>query len=608
MTEAPPEKKKRSESTCSHLSRDAALSASEQNVACDPCKLRRVKCDLLALLSGSSASEDEPAHVLVRRHPGAVCSNCRNKGLQCSTEGILNPIRPNKGGKRIEEARKRFGGDPVVDRTGNGDTEHAVAPKPDEGVSCRPSLGPGAPPFFDVRGHQLTHPSWTTSTNTLSGAAKSTGGVDITRNNPSVMEQQPLVSFGPDDEAFLSAFLAQVQPETPTHLTSFTQPAHHTPVHQPSPAYVLGSDMILSPASREPVQTEATELWRHLSAQTPQIIAARSLRPPTPQPRHPPTDYDMAAHTPHPNTLLPALGRLDIETNQFMPILPVHGTTSQQSNQGGSTTSAGSSGTPYIKKSYDPSDQMIRYSGSSTGKRHRVDSGASTPSSFDGRLDPWDRDPWHIWQAPEERERSLVAWGRKEQVQESLADRAIGIELSRHLIGVYFQAVHFSLPVSFKSEYCAVFVSAKLPQVLSPEAFYMEWEACGRRSDRMNPAQEALCAVIEAWAARYSDNPAVLGLPYQKAHTAPKVIMPDGQFAPGTQARAHWGKARLSVCNALLDRAGRIIDATGIMRRPSITGLQALSLYNQLMHMSDQGGRVKDQWIQSRSCYFVRRA
>lgn len=131
----------------------------------------------------------------------------------------------------------------------------------------------------------------------------------------------------------------------------------------------------------------------------------------------------------------------------------------------------------------------------------------------------------------------------------------------------------------------------------------MEWEACGRRSDRMNPAQEALCAVIEAWAARYSDNPAILGLPYQRAHTAPKVITADGQFAPGAQGRAHWGKARLPVCNALLDRAGRIIDTNAIMRRPSITGLQTLSLYNQLMHMSDQGSRVKDQWIQSKSSH-----
>jgi hypothetical protein len=115
----------------------------------------------------------------------------------------------------------------------------------------------------------------------------------------------------------------------------------------------------------------------------------------------------------------------------------------------------------------------------------------------------------------------------------------------------------------------------------------------------MNPAQEALCAVLEAWASRYSDNPAILGLPYQRAHTGPKVITEEGQFTPGSKGRAHWGKARLPVCNALLDRAGRVIDAASLLRRPSVTGLQALSLYNQLMHMSDQGSRVKDQWIQS---------
>ena len=137
-------------------------------------------------------------------------------------------------------------------------------------------------------------------------------------------------------------------------------------------------------------------------------------------------------------------------------------------------------------------------------------------------------------------------------------------------------------------------------QVLSPESFYIEWESAGRRADRMSPASEALCAVLEAWASRYSDNPAILGLPYQYAHTAPKVITQAGEFAPGSKGRAHWGKARLPVCNALLDRAGRVIDAASLLRRPSVTGLQALSLYNQLMHMSDQGSRVKDQWIQSK--------
>jgi hypothetical protein len=58
-----------------------------------------------------------------------------------------------------------------------------------------------------------------------------------------------------------------------------------------------------------------------------------------------------------------------------------------------------------------------------------------------------EKDPWHIWQQPDEHGQSVIAWSRKDQVQESLADKALGIELSRHLVTVYFQAVHYSLPV-----------------------------------------------------------------------------------------------------------------------------------------------------------------
>lgn len=41
-------------------------------------------------------------------------------------------------------------------------------------------------------------------------------------------------------------------------------------------------------------------------------------------------------------------------------------------------------------------------------------------------------------------------------------------------------------------------------------------------SERMTPAQEALCAVMEAWGARYSDSPVVLGLSPSRAGMAPK--------------------------------------------------------------------------------------
>jgi len=73
------------------------------------------------------------------------------------------------------------------------------------------------------------------------------------------------------------------------------------------------------------------------------------------------------------------------------------------------------------------------------------------------------------------------------------------------------------------------------------------------------------------------------------------------QFMPGTQARAHWGRARLNVCNALLARARRMIDENGLLRCPSITGLQALTLYTQMLHMTDERGLGVDHWMQSRS-------
>jgi hypothetical protein len=53
-------------------------------------------------------------------------------------------------------------------------------------------------------------------------------------------------------------------------------------------------------------------------------------------------------------------------------------------------------------------------------------------------------DPWRLYA-----ERgTLVRWGRREEVQECLADRSLGIELSKHLVKVFFQAPHLSFPVN----------------------------------------------------------------------------------------------------------------------------------------------------------------
>jgi hypothetical protein len=99
-----------------------------------------------------------------------------------------------------------------------------------------------------------------------------------------------------------------------------------------------------------------------------------------------------------------------------------------------------------------------------------------------------DEDPWSLWSPLSRRE---VRWGHPEVVAQQLADRSIGIELSRHLIKVYFESVHYIL------------------RIVSPEEFYLDWQRAEERSDRMPPDQEVLCAVIEAWAAHFSDHPVV---------------------------------------------------------------------------------------------------
>lgn len=73
------------------------------------------------------------------------------------------------------------------------------------------------------------------------------------------------------------------------------------------------------------------------------------------------------------------------------------------------------------------------------------------------------------------------------------------------------------------------------------------------------------------------------------------------QFVPGTQARMHWGRSRLPVCNALVARARRLMDENGILRKPSLTGLQAMVLFHQLQHMSNDNTKAAETWMESES-------
>jgi hypothetical protein len=128
--------------------------------------------------------------------------------------------------------------------------------------------------------------------------------------------------------------------------------------------------------------------------------------------------------------------------------LPIHAaenrTTSYPSQRGPASDKSSAYEGDLVRYRAEPS--VAASSSGYSGKRFRSEESASRSGSPGTSVSPGDeRDPWHIWQ---DGEQSLVAWSRKDQVQESLAERALGIELSQHLVTVYFQAVHFSLPVS----------------------------------------------------------------------------------------------------------------------------------------------------------------
>jgi hypothetical protein len=83
--------------------------------------------------------------------------------------------------------------------------------------------------------------------------------------------------------------------------------------------------------------------------------------------------------------------------------------------------------------------QMSTYSRSNTPSNSRKRQ-RSEGSSTDGhtRVSP---DSWST-------ANDVVFWGRAEQVGKILADSTMGLQLSRHLVTVFFQAVHTSFPVS----------------------------------------------------------------------------------------------------------------------------------------------------------------
>ncbi|AFR98362.2 hypothetical protein CNAG_06136 [Cryptococcus neoformans var. grubii H99] len=545
-----------------------------QNVACDACKHRRVKCDLAPLLqsihaesvdwpdssiagdtnssisANSPSPEDIPLADLVRQNPAVCCTNCKSKGLKCTTNQILNPSKPKKGGRRIDEARRKFGSD--GGEISGGDAEPVGGPSsaPAGGTSGSAQVWPGLNP-------KIVEDFITTAPLQPSLFVQPPPGVSNSplpeifepNSTTAVPDMISLLGFGPGSGMSFDppALPAESLPTSTTDPNSTTIP----PFLPPSAASNTPSINLSHPAKTSLDETQGSSpIWWPFSDRPGEMTEHVELAGRTPV---------AASPVPPPNKS---------GNGQF------HGNTPLNHASAfliGSYTKSIAEG---LSSGQSPENQQIASNflslpshGNAQSKKRSRGVSPSPTSAPDEKVLVRRKDPWQLY-AKEEDSR-IVRWGKKEAVQEKLADRALGIELSRHLVKTFFQAVHFSYPA------------------ILPESFYLEWMRAGQRSDRMTPAQEVLCSAIEAWGARYSDSPVVLGLPPEKAKTAPKVIQANGTFVPGTQARAHWGRARLAACKALLERTRTLIDNNGILRKPSITGVQALTLYMQLMLMTD---------------------
>jgi hypothetical protein len=462
---------------------DCELISPGQNVACDSCKLRRIKCDLLNLLIPSeSTSSQPPLHVLVQQNPDVDCTNCKNKGLKCTTDGIVNPTRPNKGGKRIDEARQKFGGGGAAEQPSSGDADAKGA----EG-SASAAGGSGVNDIdvdLDFVGTlpQLDHipfETFITDTQIFPSDFTQPNFADLTHLTSAPTSSDPLASAS----ASLGPWL-QAQTQTRAQPAGLAPPDLTTPWGSNSSFGDQASSFGQSRSATQsnspenvsagaapppaPAEDAAAHIWRHFT-EHPQQAAPNQLPASSSTDKSPnlqawtknvgqsfaswkpnPSSFASAA-TPapsvaHANTAAPSpkdfgtylneagVPSPDISLWSVQQTKPTHGRFAYISSSRFGAHRAPVQSRPFMSGSGDDAPSVAGR------KRSRLDSDAASEySDSSGSAD----NPWHLFAEPS----AVVHWGRREVVQESLADRALGLELSKHLVKVFFQAVHLSFPV-----------------------------------------------------------------------------------------------------------------------------------------------------------------
>lgn len=383
----------------------------------------------------------------MRAYPDVGCSNCKTKGVKCTTEQILNPAKPNKGGKRIDEAKKLFG----PDQAGSGD------------VSVRERYGEGLT-ISEAEAPQASH--------STAGFAMTSQGVDLGTDNfdwTSLLNSNATMSMPTSngttqaDVNLLAEFLLSnpnPQSEPPDPPWSTVPPLGHVPTSDLNIPTDNASPAANTTQPEEPdgfqIQVgdihsiwrqrlsardqEAAPYWDQLHARSRINVPEGTLTSSHSGPRFSsPFASTISEHLSSSNrSNMPEL-EFDAGMMSFVPresslapqqAQPWHSSPALPSNQ---RPSPYSSGPPSASSSLslftsDGSNAIV------TGrKRFRDD----TPDVDD---------PWKIWTDPDQQQ--MIRWGRREAVQQQLADRALGRELSRHLVKVFFNFVHPSFPVS----------------------------------------------------------------------------------------------------------------------------------------------------------------
>lgn len=412
----------------------------------------KFRCDMLALLTADrpdGSGPVPPLHILVRENPGIACSKCIGKGIRCTTNQIVNPAKPNKGGRRIEEAKRMFGGDgsvPLQTDDSSRSSSNTSAPTPLPLAAQYDTLPPTTPQYQSTS-LQLLDPS----------------------------------ALFPSGDPSLFSFLPQYDPSLQPQLSGSISPG----IASPSVTSAQQMDGIdWNNGSFNP--SFHSQLAGDISTLMPQGLEPWSE---TTQPANPlsldQADFPMpvtGVTPPMPSSGLDPLVDPRLSTSGFIgPSTSYHYLDVKWK---------GGAGTDFrvAPDIYRPASELLRRDESVAQSMAVVPMGGNVVAGRKRDFEEDDQDPWNVKLTGDGQ---LIQWGRREAVGEGLADRALGHQLSRHLVGVYFTSVHLNLPT------------------ISPEAFYMDWQKAGQRSDRMKPAQEALCAVVEAWAARFSDHPVV---------------------------------------------------------------------------------------------------